>query len=704
MNPFNIISEEILQVIVWTIIHSIWQISLAGIVYLALKYFFRNSDSRVKYLLGLSAMAIIVVTVIFTAIYQTMSINTSAQPVATESVIIAENVALGKAGDIPQSKNEVTLMTQLNAFVSYNQWLIGSLWILGVCIFMLRLIGGMIWLKRLKSNYLQELPMKWYTRMLEINEKLGIKKSIMLAESTLIKVPMVIGYFKPVVLLPAGAITGLSPEQIEAIILHELAHIKRHDYLINIVQSVVESILFYHPVIWWISSEIKDERENCCDDIAVQLSGDSVSYARALASLRIFTDSAPAMAITVVRNRYKLLSRITRILQPKVYSTGIREKIFALAGIVLFIMFIGISTNASHAGNTLSRESNKKNIAKSTYTWNIENLVWKKLEAIEREWIRKYNERLNQELVVKMEVDTPPGKSSKTIEIKTKEDGDKHKIKVELDDKGNINKMKVNGKKVPESQYGIYTPIIKKSMNVKGKAYNYSHGNSYGYHIEVPGSDFKVIIPEIPPLPELPELPEMKVYGLAPIPPIPAIPPVPPVPPMDGSEESMKKYEKDMKEYEKSMQKYEKEMEKWGGQMKYYEKGMENFGKDMEKWAEKFSKEFEYSYEFFGDSLRNRMNLEMEKHNEAMKRQHEELAKIHKERHGNNVVARFEDELLKDGLIKSRKEYEFKISKSGFIVNGVQQPKAVFDKYKELYYSITGSKIENNNTLHINIK
>ena len=103
--------------------------------------------------------------------------------------------------------------------------------------------------------------------------------------------PTVIGWLKPVVLLPASALAALTPQQLEAILAHELAHIRRHDYLVNLLQTLVETLLFYHPAVWWLSRRIRIERENCCDDLAVSLCGDPVAYAAALADLEALRSS-----------------------------------------------------------------------------------------------------------------------------------------------------------------------------------------------------------------------------------------------------------------------------------------------------------------------------------------------------------------------------------------------------------------------------
>ena len=112
-----------------------------------------------------------------------------------------------------------------------------------------------------------------------------LRGRVRLLESTLVDVPTVIGWIKPVILLPASALSGLKPHQLEAILAHELAHIRRHDYLVNLLQTLVETLLFYHPAVWWLSRRIRAERENCCDDLAVSLCGDPYTYAQALADL-----------------------------------------------------------------------------------------------------------------------------------------------------------------------------------------------------------------------------------------------------------------------------------------------------------------------------------------------------------------------------------------------------------------------------------
>src|SRR5439155_5091815 len=149
----------------------------------------------------------------------------------------------------------------------------------------LRLLTGWLWVQRLRTRGVAPADADFRRMAARLARRLHITRVVTLLESSLVDVPTVIGWLKPVVLLPASALGALSPQQLEAILAHELAHIRRHDYLVNLLQTLVETLLFYHPAVWWLSRRIRIERENCCDDLAVSLCGDPVAYANALADL-----------------------------------------------------------------------------------------------------------------------------------------------------------------------------------------------------------------------------------------------------------------------------------------------------------------------------------------------------------------------------------------------------------------------------------
>jgi beta-lactamase regulating signal transducer with metallopeptidase domain len=232
-------------------------------------------------------------------------------------------------------------------------------WLLGVSMLSLRLLTGWIWIQRLRTHGVSPAAEAWQAMSVRLSRRLHIARAITLLESTLVDVPTVIGWLKPVVLLPATALAALSPQQLEAILAHELAHIRRHDYLVNLLQTLVETLLFYHPAVWWLSRRIRIERENCCDDLAVSLCGDPVAYASALADLEALRSAAPEFTrkphdhIAMAATGGSLLHRVRRLLGAPSSHSG-RGPAW-LAGSVALVLIGGIVLGADGLRQTAAQ-------------------------------------------------------------------------------------------------------------------------------------------------------------------------------------------------------------------------------------------------------------------------------------------------------------------------------------------------------------
>jgi uncharacterized protein (TIGR03435 family) len=186
------------------------------------------------------------------------------------------------------------------------------LWLAGVLVCWGRLTSGWLAAARLRTQHARTAPAEWQQALNRLKTRLGISRPVRLLISGLVEVPAVVGWLRPVVLAPIGALSGLPADHLEALLFHELAHIRRHDYLVNVLQSIVEALLFYHPAVWWISGHIRAERELCCDDLAVAATGDAFTYAIALADLEA---CRPAHAQSLVTaNGGRLADRIARLL------------------------------------------------------------------------------------------------------------------------------------------------------------------------------------------------------------------------------------------------------------------------------------------------------------------------------------------------------------------------------------------------------
>ena len=174
---------------------------------------------------------------------------------------------------------------------------------------------GLAWvsIERLRRRALAPVPEAVTARAADLARRLSLSRAVRVVQSAGVQVPAVVGWLRPVVLLPVSALTGLSPAQLDAVLAHELAHVRRHDFAVNLLQTAAEVLLFYHPASWWISRRIRAEREHCCDDIAVSLCGDRVVYATALADLETLRGRE---TLALAATDGPLLQRVRRLLSP----------------------------------------------------------------------------------------------------------------------------------------------------------------------------------------------------------------------------------------------------------------------------------------------------------------------------------------------------------------------------------------------------
>ncbi len=305
----------------WVLVHFIWQGAGIGLIaWLALAVMRRASSSS-RYLLLCAALVACGLAPVATwialkapappQVVVDKSVPFSANPASVAP--IAQSPALGIiAVQIPPTT--VPRTSRLESFaraINASLPLFVALWILGVALLSLRLAYGWIQVRQLRASGFPLEDTQWSTRLEDLAQRLDLRQTVRLLESVLVEVPTVIGWLRPVVLVPAAFISGLPPGQIEAILAHELAHVRRHDYLVNLFQVALETLLFYHPVVWWISRAIRQEREHCCDDLALNVIGDKVTYALALASLEEGRSLPTRLALAASGG--SLLQRIRRI-------------------------------------------------------------------------------------------------------------------------------------------------------------------------------------------------------------------------------------------------------------------------------------------------------------------------------------------------------------------------------------------------------
>jgi GWxTD domain-containing protein len=248
-----------------------------------------------------------------------------------------------------------------------------SFWCAGVILLLSRLNLGLIAARRMKSAGTHPVPKELQFMLHQLKRRLGVERTIKLANSALVQVPTVIGWLRPVILIPVGCLMGLSTSQVEAVLAHELAHIRRSDYLVSVFQSVVETLLFYHPAVWWVSQRVRREREHCCDDLAVRISGDSLAYAKALSFLEERRASVPMIALGA--NGGVLAMRIRRLLGCKEAPATSRLAAITLLAAVFLAAGLCIGTVARAASQQAATESSR-DLPTKYQQWLNEDVVW----------------------------------------------------------------------------------------------------------------------------------------------------------------------------------------------------------------------------------------------------------------------------------------------------------------------------------------
>jgi beta-lactamase regulating signal transducer with metallopeptidase domain len=354
-----ILAEETLRAVGWGLVHSLWQGALVALLYGCFASLARDAAANVRYVAACAALALMLALPATTAF---VSLRASGLPEARgESLkgdVWAEALQLrggaegpGKAAPLkadggagreaasPREDFRRWAGERFDALLPALVWA----WAAGVILLGLRVAGGWFSLKRLEEGA-RPVAEEWREALARVARRVGVARAVRLCQSALVEVPTVVGHLRPLILIPASALTGLSPEQLEAVLAHELAHVRRHDYLVNLLQTAAETLLFYHPAAWWVSRRARAEREHACDDVAVRATGDVLLYARSLAQmehLRRERGETPALALAA--NGGSLMQRIQRLVQVRAQG---RPRSPLVAGALLVVMLCGALVGA----------------------------------------------------------------------------------------------------------------------------------------------------------------------------------------------------------------------------------------------------------------------------------------------------------------------------------------------------------------------
>jgi len=309
MNGFEALwATPAVQAIAWALLHFLWQGALVGLAAAGALALLGKRNAAVRYNVALGALLVLLACPAVTTLRMAGMGEEPVKENAGGEFVPAQAGEPGSTLPAPTSFAETSPIRE--ALPTALPWVFG-LWLAGVAALSIYHLGGWRLTRSLRYRGTRPVSGDLETRLRQLAGRMGIARAVALLESSAVPVPAVIGWLKPVILVPASALAGLSHLQLEAILAHELAHVRRHDYLVNLLQTVVETLLFYHPAVWWVSAQIRRERENCCDDLAVAVCGDRLGYARALANLEGLRAPSPRLAMAA--DGGSLVDRIRRL-------------------------------------------------------------------------------------------------------------------------------------------------------------------------------------------------------------------------------------------------------------------------------------------------------------------------------------------------------------------------------------------------------
>lgn len=360
INPHNITS-----ILGWSLLHSIWQGLAIYLVLRVLLLVIPKSWSSWRYNLSLISLFSTCGWFIYTVSHKLQLFSTSIEHTASVNISGGEINNVQPTGAIEQS----SLIVQSLHFLEQNMSLIVTAYMIGVILFIAKYVYNLFQLKSIKKEGNRNAPESLIALLDKLKGSLKLKKNIGIYISTKVDVPSVLGTIKPIILIPIACLNNMTTDQMEAIILHELAHIKRHDYLINLVQIAIETILFYNPFVWLISTIVRREREHCCDDIVLKQNIAPINYANALVSLETIKVKEFELALAATGNKNQLLNRIKRMMEMKKSRINFTQLVGILVILFAFASTLLIYTPDTFAQSKDDKKDTKKTTKTETYSW-----------------------------------------------------------------------------------------------------------------------------------------------------------------------------------------------------------------------------------------------------------------------------------------------------------------------------------------------
>lgn len=321
-----------IQAICWTLVHSLWQGLFFALVTGGVMLLTRQAGAAMRYNLICILFFLFLAVCTGTFLYELAA----ASPEKAAGIAAMEDMGRMTAW-----------VDALGRYCSEHAVLIVWIWLFVFTIKSLHMAGSYLYSQRVRHYGVSAAPGDWQQRVDQLCRQMGINRAVRLVESQMVKMPLVIGHLRPMILMPLGLMTGLPEEEIEAVILHELAHIRRNDYIVNFIQNVAANFFFFNPGLLWMSSLLREEREHCCDDIAIARTHDRAGFIRALISFKEHDLLLTGVANAFPGKRNQLVQRAMRIAQSTNKTLDPVEKIFLVISFILISLLVAATSGSS---------------------------------------------------------------------------------------------------------------------------------------------------------------------------------------------------------------------------------------------------------------------------------------------------------------------------------------------------------------------
>jgi bla regulator protein BlaR1 len=337
-SPF--VSDGAVKAIYWTLIHSLWIGLIIALFCGVIIATTRKSTAALRYRLLCSLLVLFVFSIGFTYCIEARSNKLPSLPSPPPIIVVigADASAAQQAGTVLNR----SIVDVTRGFLNQNANIIFMVWLVFFIFKSLKMISGLLHIQRIRNYKTQTVSEELKHRIELFAGQVGIRQAVRLVQSELVKVPVAVGWLKPMILLPVGIVFQLTPEQLDGILWHELAHIRRRDYLVNILQGIVETIFFFNPGLLWLSSLIRTEREACCDDMVLSRMDRRANYLEALLSFGYGEFKQPGFAMGLGSGN-QLRDRLKRMINRENKRLGVVEKVVLVTGIVVFSAFAGLT-------------------------------------------------------------------------------------------------------------------------------------------------------------------------------------------------------------------------------------------------------------------------------------------------------------------------------------------------------------------------